>query len=95
MIFWGSLPALPQVPKEARAWTINELDRTPGRGVIHTDFERGFIKSRYHCFPMIMWPLRVSRAPRMQVNCAKEGKGVHREDGDVLLFPIQCLDGCR
>jgi GTP-binding protein YchF len=72
--------------KEVRAWTIHRGDRAPqAAGVIHTDFEKGFIKAE-----VIWWEDYValggeSRA-REKGKLAIEGKEYVVRDGDVMHF---------
>jgi GTP-binding protein YchF len=73
-------------PKEARAWTIHKGDRAPqAAGVIHTDFERGFIRAQ-----TIAYDDYVSlggEVPAKEAGKARdEGKEYVVKDGDVMLF---------
>jgi GTP-binding protein YchF len=72
--------------KEARAWTIHAGDTAPAAaGVIHSDFERGFIRAE-----TIGWQdfVRVGgwTAGRDQGLVRQEGKEYVVQDGDVILF---------
>lgn len=73
-------------PKEIRAWTIQKGDKAPqAAGVIHSDFERGFIKAEvYHFNDLMKYKseagIREAGALRM------EGKEYVVQDGDVMLF---------
>ncbi len=73
-------------PKEARAWTIPRGTRAPqAAGVIHGDFERGFIRSEtiaYDDFVTLNGEQGAKDAGKMRV----EGKGYEVQDGDVLHF---------
>ena len=73
-------------PKEARAWTIPTGTRAPqAAGVIHGDFERGFIRAEtiaYDDFVTLGGEQGAKDAGRMRV----EGKGYTVKDGDVLHF---------
>ena len=72
--------------KEVRAWTIHKGDRAPqAAAVIHTDFERGFIRAETVAFEDFV---RVGswKAAREQGLVRSEGKEYIVEDGDVLLF---------
>ncbi|MFV0360172.1 redox-regulated ATPase YchF [Tropicimonas sp.] len=73
-------------PKEARAWTIHKGDRAPkAAGVIHGDFERGFIRAEtiaYDDFIACGGEQGAREAGRMRV----EGKNYVVQDGDVLHF---------
>jgi GTP-binding protein YchF len=73
-------------PKETRAWTITKGTKAPGAaGVIHTDFERGFIRAQ-----TIAYPDYVSlggEVPAKEAGKARdEGKEYVVQDGDVMLF---------
>ncbi len=60
--------------KEVRAWTIHIGDTAPqAAGVIHGDFERGFIRAQTIAFDDFM-PTRASRAPRMPARCAPKAR---------------------
>ena len=73
-------------PKEARAWTIHKGDRAPqAAGVIHTDFERGFIKAETVAYDDLMKCGSVAAA-REKGLYRMEGKEYVVQDGDVLLF---------
>jgi GTP-binding protein YchF len=73
-------------PKESRAWTIKKGSTAPqAAGVIHTDFERGFIKAEIVSFDDLV------RAGSMAEAKAKgrvriEGKDYVMADGDVVEF---------
>ncbi len=73
-------------PKEARAWTIVQGTRAPqAAGVIHGDFERGFIAAEtiaYDDFVACGGEVPAKEAGRMRV----EGKDYVVRDGDVMLF---------
>lgn len=73
-------------PKEARAWTIHKGDKGPAAaGVIHTDFERGFIKAEvYGCADLFELgsEAAVGAAGRKRI----EGKEWVVRDGDVCHF---------
>jgi ribosome-binding ATPase YchF (GTP1/OBG family) len=73
-------------PKEARAWTIPQGTRAPqAAGVIHGDFERGFIAAEtiaYDDFVACGGEVPAKEAGRMRV----EGKDYVVRDGDVMLF---------
>jgi len=72
--------------KEVRAWTFHEGYRAPqAAGVIHTDFERGFIKADvYHYNDLIKYESEqaVKEAGLMRL----EGKSYVVEDGDIMHF---------
>ena len=73
-------------PKETRAWTVHRGDKAPqAAGVIHTDFERGFIRAQ-----TIAYNDYVSlggEGPAKEAGKARdEGKEYVVQDGDVMLF---------
>jgi ribosome-binding ATPase len=73
-------------PKEARAWTIREGTKAPqAAGVIHTDFERGFIRAETIKFRDYE-KYRSEAAARDAGAMRSEGKEYVVQDGDVLLF---------
>ena len=73
-------------PKEARAWTIHVGDTAPkAAGVIHTDFERGFIKAEVISFDDLMEAGSVAAA-RNAGKARMEGKDYVMRDGDVVEF---------
>ena len=73
-------------PKEARAWTIHAGDTSPkAAGVIHTDFERGFIKAEVISFEDLMSTGSVAAA-RTAGKARVEGKDYVMRDGDVVEF---------
>lgn len=73
-------------PKEARAWTIREGTLAPqAAGVIHGDFERGFIRAEtiaYDDYVDLGGEGPAKEAGKMRA----EGKGYTVKDGDVLHF---------
>ncbi len=73
-------------PKEARAWTIPQGTRAPqAAGVIHGDFERGFIAAEtiaYDDYVALGGEQAAREAGRMRV----EGRDYAVRDGDVMLF---------
>jgi ribosome-binding ATPase YchF (GTP1/OBG family) len=73
-------------PKEVRAWTIHVGDTAPqAAGVIHTDFERGFIRAQTIAFDDFVacgGEQGAKEAGRMRA----EGKDYVVKDGDVLNF---------
>ncbi|WP_322891532.1 MULTISPECIES: redox-regulated ATPase YchF [unclassified Yoonia] len=73
-------------PKEARAWTIKAGTSAPqAAGVIHGDFERGFIRAEtiaYDDFVTLGGELPAKEAGKMRA----EGKTYTVKDGDVLHF---------
>ena len=75
-------------PKEARAWTVTRGTRGPqAAGVIHTDFEKGFIRAEtitYDDFVALGGEVAAKDAGRMRL----EGKDYVVADGDVMYFRI-------
>ena len=73
-------------PKEARAWTITVGTKAPqAAGVIHTDFEKGFIRAEtiaYGDYISLNGEQGAKDAGKMRL----EGKDYIVNDGDVLLF---------
>jgi hypothetical protein len=73
-------------PKEARAWTIHIGDTAPkAAGVIHTDFEKGFIKAEVVGFEDLIECGSVTAA-RAAGKARMEGKDYVMRDGDVVEF---------
>ena len=72
--------------KEVRAWTIHAGDTAPkAAGVIHSDFERGFIKAETVAYDALVACGSVATA-REKGLYRMEGKDYIVKDGDVLLF---------
>jgi GTP-binding protein YchF len=72
--------------KEVRAWTIHQGDRAPAAaGVIHSDFEKGFIRAETVAYDDFV---RVGgwKPAREQGLSRAEGREYVVQDGDVLLF---------
>jgi len=73
-------------PKETRAWTIHKGTTAPqAAGVIHTDFERGFIRAQtiaYDDFIALGGEVAAKEAGKAR----DEGKEYVVKDGDVMLF---------
>ncbi|MGB3374246.1 MAG: redox-regulated ATPase YchF [Microbacterium sp.] len=73
-------------PKEARAWTIGKGWKAPqAAGVIHTDFEKGFIKAEVISFDDLVATGSVAEA-RSKGKARLEGKDYVMQDGDVVEF---------
>jgi GTP-binding protein YchF len=72
--------------KEVRAWTIKKGFKAPqAAGVIHTDFEKGFIRAEtYHCEDLFTYKSEaaVKEAGKYRI----EGKEYVVKDGDILFF---------
>jgi ribosome-binding ATPase YchF (GTP1/OBG family) len=73
-------------PKEARAWTIHKGNSAPeAAGVIHTDFQHGFIKAEviaYEDYIACNGEQKAKETGKMR----QEGKDYIVKDGDVILF---------
>lgn len=73
-------------PKEVRAWTIRKGSKAPqAAGVIHTDFERGFIRAETIAYDDYV-SLGSEKAARDAGKMRQEGKDYTVKDGDVMLF---------
>ena len=72
--------------KEVRAWTIHKGDTAPvAAGVIHKDFEKGFIRAetiRYEDFIKYGGEQKAKEAGAMRI----EGKDYVVQDGDIMHF---------
>jgi GTP-binding protein YchF len=73
-------------PKEIRAWTIPVGARAPqAAGVIHSDFERGFIRAEVYSIPDLL-ALKSEAALKANGKLRVEGKEYVVQDGDVMHF---------
>jgi ribosome-binding ATPase len=73
-------------PKESRAWTIHQGDTAPkAAGVIHTDFEKGFIKAEIVSYDDLMEAGSMAAA-KAAGKVRMEGKDYVMADGDVVEF---------
>ncbi|MEU4873755.1 redox-regulated ATPase YchF [Streptomyces sp. NPDC021608] len=73
-------------PKESRAWTIKKGATAPeAAGVIHTDFQKGFIKAEVISFADLVETGSVAEA-RAKGKARMEGKEYVMQDGDVVEF---------
>jgi GTP-binding protein YchF len=73
-------------PKEARAWTIHKGDTAPeAAGVIHTDFQKGFIKAEIVSFTDLVDAGSMAEA-KARGKVRMEGKDYIMQDGDVVEF---------
>ncbi|MBF4163609.1 redox-regulated ATPase YchF [Nocardioides acrostichi] len=73
-------------PKETRAWTIRKGDTAPeAAGVIHTDFQRGFIKAEIVGFDELVAAGSMQKAKEAG-KVRMEGKDYVMADGDVVEF---------
>jgi ribosome-binding ATPase len=71
---------------ECRAWTIKAGDKAPAAaGVIHTDFEKGFIKAEVYSFDDLV-ALGSEKALREAGKLRQEGREYVVQDGDVMFF---------
>lgn len=72
--------------KEARAWTIHKGDTAPAAaGVIHTDFQKGFIKAEVVSFADLVAAGSMTEA-KARGKVRMEGKDYVMQDGDVVEF---------
>ena len=72
--------------KEVRAWTIHKGDTAPqAAGVIHTDFEKGFIRAQTIAFDDFI-QYRGEQGAKEVGKMRSEGKEYVVKDGDVLNF---------
>jgi GTP-binding protein YchF len=73
-------------PKETRAWTIEKGTKAPqAAGVIHSDFERGFIRAQtiaYNDYVTLGGEVAAKEAGKAR----DEGKEYVVQDGDIMLF---------
>jgi len=73
-------------PKESRAWTIHKGDTAPkAAGVIHTDFEKGFIKAEIVSYDDLIGAGSMAAA-KSAGKVRIEGKDYVMADGDVVEF---------
>ena len=73
-------------PKEVRAWTIHHGDTAPkAAGVIHTDFEKGFIRAEVIAYPDYV-ALKGEQGAKEAGKMRLEGKEYVVRDGDVMHF---------
>ena len=73
-------------PKEVRAWTIHKGDTAPiAAGVIHTDFQKGFIKAEIVSFDDLIAAGSMAEA-KSKGKVRMEGKDYVMHDGDVVEF---------
>ena len=73
-------------PKESRAWTIHKGWKAPqAAGVIHSDFEKGFIKAEVIGFDDLVEAGSIAEA-RAKGKARIEGKDYVMQDGDVVEF---------
>ena len=73
-------------PKESRAWTIHRGDTAPeAAGVIHTDFQKGFIKAEIVSYDDLVEYGSMAEA-RAHGRVRMEGKDYVMQDGDIVEF---------
>ncbi|USO06011.1 MAG: DUF933 domain-containing protein [Rhodospirillales bacterium] len=73
-------------PKEARAWTVRVGAKVPeAAGVIHSDFEKGFIKAEVIAFADYA-AMNGEQGAKEAGKMRQEGKEYVVQDGDVILF---------
>src|SRR5690625_2593651 len=82
----GLITYLTSGEKEVRAWTVREGTRAPqAAGVIHTDFERGFIRAEVISWEKLVEAGNLANA-RSRGWLRTEGKDYVVQDGDVIHF---------
>ncbi len=80
-------------PKESRAWTIRQGATAPeAAGVIHTDFQRGFIKAEVVSYDDLVAAGSMAAA-KSAGKVRIEGKDYLMADGDVVEFRFQATSG--
>ncbi len=80
-------------PKESRAWTIRRGATAPeAAGVIHTDFQRGFIKAEVVSYDELVAAGSMAAA-KAAGKVRMEGKDYVMGDGDVVEFRFQATSG--
>ena len=73
-------------PKEVRAWTIHRGDTAPqAAGVIHTDFEKGFIRAEVIAYDEYV-ACKGEQGAKEAGKMRREGKEYVVQDGDVMHF---------
>lgn len=71
---------------EVRCWTIRKLTKAPqAAGVIHTDFEKGFICAEIMRYEDLM-QLGSEQAVKADGKYVQKGKDYVVEDGDIIFF---------
>ena len=75
-------------PKEARAWVIRQGDTAPkAAGVIHTDFEKGFIRAEIYSLEDLE-QFHTEKDIRAHGKLRVEGKDYEMRDGDICHFLV-------
>ncbi len=73
-------------PKEIRAWTFHKGDKAPqAAGVIHTDFEKGFIRAETYSYDDLI-ALGSEQKVKEAGKLRQEGKEYLVQDGDIMHF---------
>lgn len=73
-------------PKEVRAWTVRKGSKAPqAAGVIHTDFERGFISAEIINYQILL-PIESLKKAKELGKIRLEGKEYVMQDGDIVEF---------
>ena len=70
--------------KENRAWTVRKQTKAPqAAGVIHSDFEKGFIRAKVYSFNYLV-KLKTEQAVKEAGHLCLEGKDYIVQDGDII-----------
>ena len=86
----GLASFLTEGPKEVRAWTFHKGMKAPQcAAVIHTDFEKNFIKAEVVSYKDLVAAGTVAKA-REAGKYRMEGKEYEMQDGDVIVFKVNC-----
>jgi GTP-binding protein YchF len=86
----GLASFLTEGPKEVRAWTFHKGMKAPQcAAVIHTDFEKNFIKAEVVSYKDLVAAGTVAKA-REAGKYRMEGKEYEMQDGDVTVFKVNC-----
>ena len=73
-------------PKEVRAWTIHLGDTAPqAAGVIHTDFEKGFIRAEVIAYDDFI-ACKGEHGAKEPARCGSRARSTSCKDGDVMHF---------
>ena len=84
----GLISFLTAGKKEVRAWTIKKGTKTPqAAGVIHTDFEKGFIRAQVIEYEKLIEAGSYTKAKQLGW-IRTEGKGYEVKDGDAIEFLV-------
>jgi GTP-binding protein YchF len=86
----GLASFLTEGPKEVRAWTFHKgMTAQQCSGIIHTDFEKNFIKAEIVSYKDLVAAGNVAKA-REAGRYRMEGKDYIMQDGDVTVFRVNC-----